>query len=138
LAPAVIAAIIGGCFAILVACFTIAYNHWRNRREKRIEAGKLLRDSFDNSTETVKDYNGELSTRLIKTLTEYFPIQRKAAHEFRLHLGGRELKRFNEAWKKYCGDDEDNPNFVQYAVASDPKAFYLERVQEMLQFTEKT
>jgi len=123
---------------VSVACFTIAYNLWRSRREKRIETGKMLRASFDYAIETVKDYNGELSTRLIKTLTEYFPIQRNAAHEFRLHIHGCELRRFNKAWKEYHGNDEDNPNFTQYALADDPSSLFLQRIKAILKFTEKT
>ncbi len=136
--PPIIAAIIGGCVAVSIACITIAYNLWRSRREKRIETGKVLRASFDNAITAVKDYNGELCTRLIDTLTEYFPAQRKAAHEFRLYLSGYELIRFNRAWKAYHSDDEDNPDFVQYAVSPNIKTFYLEQVHKILQFTEKT
>ncbi|NOY72318.1 MAG: hypothetical protein GXP14_08070 [Gammaproteobacteria bacterium] len=108
--------------------------NWRNRKERQINAGKDLITAFDKVIKAINAYEGEFYL-LENFLLSEFEGSRKAAREFRRHLGFIDHVRFNKAWNKYHDGDEDNPHFRHYIMSVHVKNTILNDIKEILKFT---
>ncbi|MBI5603831.1 MAG: hypothetical protein HY879_10795 [Deltaproteobacteria bacterium] len=106
---------------------------WYTKRDKRIEAGNKLLESFDSTKEAISKYNGQFYL-LVQHLVIDFKTQKVIAREFRKHLGLINRCRFNKAWNEYYGGDEDDPDFLQY-MSNDVHNLLLKRIGKILKFT---
>ena len=138
----IIAAIIIASATLIVGGGGIAFKHYHIRKQQRTKlkddftsAGKKLVAAFEPTKQRIinrRRYFNELMT----FLHQEFPKQREATHEFRRHLNPNEVEAFDKAWNQYHGNDEKNPNFIQYK--DHVPGGLLSRIDEILKFIKST
>jgi len=94
--------------------------------------------AFNEAIRNVKEWDTQLIHVLNRILTDEFIGQKKAVAEFRRHLSYFAGRSFDKAWKEYHGGYEDYPDFKKYLMSETWPDLFLERVNKILKFTEKT
>lgn len=138
--PIVGAIIIASAGLLGVVC-TVVFKYWRIRTDRRIKtqddfvtASKKLIAVFEPAKKRITNYrNHKHFFELTRFLTQQFPKHRDAVQGFLEHLPPDQIEGFNKAWSKYHGNDEKNPNFLQYQ--GHVPGGLLSRIEEILKFT---
>lgn len=137
----IVGAIIIASAALIVGGTTIAFWFWHTRNQQRINAkddfvtaGKKLIAVFEPTKQRITNYrNHKHFFELIRFLRQQFPKHRDGVHGFREHLLPDQIEGFDKAWSQYHGNDEKNPNFIQYK--GHVPGGLLSRIDEILKFT---
>ena len=135
------AAIIIALGAVIVGGAGIAFKYWLFRKQQSIKtneaflvAGKKLIDAFEPTRQRIKNYRSHPHFfELMRFLIQEFPKYRDAVNGFRECLQPNEVEAFDNAWKQYHGNNENNPNFLQYQDHV-PRGL-LSRIDDILKFT---
>jgi hypothetical protein len=113
----------------------------REKRKNRVVASESYLAAF-NIEHIPKMQGHELHNCLLGTIAgdgtrfegEYF-IHKKVVQNYRVHLGLVERFRFNYAWAKYHGGNEDNPDlFKQYCVKELGQDVLFKRLTKLKRF----
>jgi len=127
-----------GLFLIIIRLF---HSIRSDRRNPRFRAAEKFYQAFNDEINDLSQGKGDACA----FLKNAFHNHENAYIDFRPHLRGKKLKKFDEAWREYSGCSKENPfRFPeQYsagencALGREKRALALGRIRNLLSFTEK-
>lgn len=129
----IVGALIGGAASFFLNSVQVA------KDAKRLAAIKL-RESFGAEV-ALLERTSERENETSDLLKSAFLKHQAAVNEFRLHLRGREISRFNDAWVRYygyCDEDTtiDQEHFAKYfnKVDANGRSKALANIRHILDF----
>jgi len=108
---------------------------WRERHARLLQAGSEFREVLSNDLPLLGQEQRFSELMIRATLLQSYPRYRKAVSDFRRHLGIINRLRFDHAWKKYHGGNEDRPDFTPYSDGKDRHQNFSKRIDALLKFT---
>ena len=89
--------------------------------------------AFNDSRKAINSYDGHFYL-LENILLKEFEGQKIVTREFKRHLDFINRYRFNKAWNKYHGGNDDAPYFRDYLMSGDIQGSLLSRINDILKF----
>lgn len=113
--------------AIFSACLAGYIGLLVNRKSRLAAAAATFRAAID--PEAFTRWRGH---DLHKALVRDFPAHKKAVVEFRHYLRGKDRLRLEQAWAKYHGGSEENPDFfVMYCIPANGPELLKQRLEAL-------